>query len=225
MCSASFYQNVSFFVYVDRGVRTRVIEDFLKKASASKHEDNYVTYFYCSKTQRLGSKTVDILRSIVRQLAWSPKDSQIEGIIKDAWESRQSHETDKLSVDECKKVMRQLAGRCQSITIIIDALDECNNPFELLKSLKELSFPPRKRKVPVKLFLSSRDEVRFDIKRTFPECLSINITSNSVALDLRRFIEGHVKNQLERYPELGTKEYSGLRQRLIEDLSERGKLA
>lgn len=213
------------FVYIDSGFRTRVIEVFLERASASKLKDQQVSYFYCSKTHGSGSKAVDILRSIVRQLAWSPKDSQIEAFIKKAWEIRQSPETDKLSVDECKQFLLQLAGRCPSTTIIIDALDECDNSWELLKALKELSSRLSERKVPVKLFLSSRYEVNVDIKPTFPECLSINITSNNVAFDHHRFVERHVENECERYPALGTKEYSDLRQQLIDDLAERGKLA
>jgi len=217
------------FAYLDSAFRTRVIEVFLEKASASKLEDRQISYFYCSKTSRSGSKSVDILRSIVRQLAWSPKDSQIEEFIEEAWKNRQSPETDKLSVGECKRFLLQLAGRCPSTTIIIDALDECDAPLELLTTLKELSFDLSEKKVSVKLFLSGRDGVlvpeRWTEKSTkkLPKCLSINVTKDRVASDLSLFINRYVQNGCKRYPDLETEDYSYLRERLIDTLAKQGQ--
>ncbi|PGH10978.1 hypothetical protein AJ79_05129 [Helicocarpus griseus UAMH5409] len=171
-------------------------------------EHEQVSYFYCTKTHGSGSEAVDIMRSIVRQLAWSPKDLQIEEFIREIWRSRQSQEMNKLTVGECKQLLLRLAGRFRSTAIFIDALDECSNP-----------------KGTVKVFVSSRDDVGFAINTTFPECLRVNITPASTATDLRHFIERRVQKECERYRLLEANEYSALFQRLIDDLSDRGQLA
>jgi hypothetical protein len=132
-------------------------------------------------------------------------------------------------VGECKQFLLQLAGRCPSTTIIIDALDECDDPLGLLTDLKELSFDLSEKKVSLKLFLSSRDSVLVPKSWTekstkkLPKCLSINMTHDRVASDLSLFIYRYVQKGCERYRDLEGEQYSYLRERLIDTLTKQGQ--
>lgn len=162
---------------------------------------------------------------MVRQLAWSPKDSQIEQCVKDVWESRQLSETDRLSLDDCKMLLLQLIPRLRETIIIIDALDECDNPREFLEAMKDLSASFREKRICVNAFISSRDEVHFAVDTTFSNYLALNITSTATGPDLRRYIERRVDDECKYFRQVTKRENSDILQRLVDELTDRGQLA
>lgn len=172
-----------------------------------------------------GSKPLDVLQSMVRQLAWSRKDSHIEKCIKDTWASRQSSKTDRLSLDDCKTLLLQLIPRFRKTILIIDALDECDNPPVFLETLKDLSGSLQEREVFLSVFVSSRDDVQFAVTTTFSDYLAINITSSATEPDLRRYIERRVDEECKHFPQVTKREDSSILQRLVDELTERGQLA
>ncbi|GAM37911.1 ankyrin repeat protein [Talaromyces pinophilus] len=204
---------------------TRVIEHFLEQSSVPKHHEQQVSYFYCAKTHGLGSKPIEIFQSMVRQLAWSPKDSQIEQCVKDEWESRQLSETDRLSLDDCKMLSLQLIPRLRKTIIIIDALDECDNPREFLEAMKDLSASFQEKRICVNAFISSRDEVHFAVDTTFSNYLALNITSTATGPDFRRYIERRVDDECKYFRQVTKRENSDILQRLVDELTDRGQLA
>ncbi|KAF4625153.1 hypothetical protein G7Y89_g13014 [Cudoniella acicularis] len=186
---------------------SRVIEWHLGRAMANGNEQ--VAYFYCSKRQGQleGSEPKCILQSLVRQLAWSPQDSTIANPIKVAWNNGKRSKEDKLSLNDCSKILSELSTRCRRTTIILDALDECADPIELLQHLKSLS---GKKNVTLSLFVSSRNEV--EVSKVLENCPTINLESNNTSKDIEYFIRHEVEDKPPyarllsgRFPELEAK--------------------
>lgn len=170
------------------------------------NENEQVAYFYCSKKQGQpdGSEPVQILRGLTHQLAWSPQDSVIANPIKVLWNNgRRSKET-KLSLNECCSMLHELTGRCQRTTIIIDALDECADPNDLLERLKSLA----RWDTVLSLFVSSRNEV--NVIQVLEGCSIMSLGSEDlVSEDMEYFIRHEVQDKRPharllagRYPEL-----------------------
>lgn len=162
---------------------------------------------------------------MTRQLSWSPKDSQIEQYIKDEWEKRHASKTDRLSLDDCKDLLLRLITRARKTIFIIDALDECDNPTEFLEALKDLSASFQEKRVCVNVFISSRDEVHFAVYTTFPEYLDLKISPTATEPDLRQYIKRRVDDKCKHFQQVTKREYSGILQRLVDELTERGQLA
>ncbi|KAL2793217.1 hypothetical protein BJX66DRAFT_232430 [Aspergillus keveii] len=202
---------------------TRVIENFLNRAFHDEQEQ--VAYFYCNKRNGAGSSVLDILRSLVRQLAYTSKHMKVDDHIKSLWKSRSSPDTDLLTLRECKQIFSRLLGESSyTTTLLIDALDECEKPQQLLSELKEISDALQKITVgsgTVRAFLSSRNDV--DVARIFPSCESVNITPTLVSEDFGYFVSRFVEIQCARGHELGDEENAAIRQRLIQSVTARGQ--
>ncbi|MCJ1467129.1 hypothetical protein MMC07_005751 [Pseudocyphellaria aurata] len=204
----------------------QIVEHFLRSASASKLRGEQVAYFYCVKGQLLGSTAVEILRSLVRQLSWCPKDLQIEPAIRACWKDLDSPQPKQkqLSLKDCQDWLLRFAKHSEATTIIIDALDECEERWNLLQALGDLSSCLRDQKISVKLFLSSRDNVRSSLN-CIEQLAEINVTSAKTNTDLQNFIQRYVMAECRRFPDLASEENLDLKKRLVDDLTEKGSLA
>jgi len=206
--------------------RTQVIEYFLRSAGNSSLGAHQIAYFYCLNGQLLGDTTTDILRSLVRQLCWSPKDSQIDQDFRDYYFKLPLPDSTQLSIEDCEDWLLKFFGHASATTIIIDALDECKESWDLLQAFKRLGPRLCEKNLSLKLFISSRDEIGVIIKNALPNQLyEITITDKKADDDLLNFITRNITEQCERYPTFALEEYSGLRRRLINELAEKGKLA
>ncbi|KAL2834828.1 hypothetical protein BJY01DRAFT_79704 [Aspergillus pseudoustus] len=140
-----------------------------------------------------------------------------------AYKSRTSTETDPLTLKECKQILLCLLSRSTPTALIIDALDECTRPQELLSELKELSAAMSKLggACEVRLCMSSRDDV--NLTRILTDCESISITPNAVAGDFEHFVNCYVELQCKRGHELGDEDNVALRERLVSSVLTQGQ--
>lgn len=136
-----------------------------------------------------------ILQSLVRQLAWSTDNLSIAKPVKylydEAQKSPESGES-RLSADECIRLLGQLTPSRQHTRIIIDALDECSEPDELLSSLKEISLSS---KGTMQFFFSSRMNVA--VSEEFPECTKVEVGSDNQD-DIEFYVHTEVKKRKKR---------------------------
>jgi hypothetical protein len=167
----------------------RVIEHFLSKSFSS--HDEQVAYFYCSKASGSGSMTVDILCSLVRQLAWSTKGQRIEESVMAHWEHWQ-YEPDpkppRLDLGKCKCFLKKILLHGNRVTIIVDALDECADPKEFINELQALKEICIEAKSALKVFISSRDEVMVADQLGQSICQELRVSPEATAQDLLSFI-------------------------------------
>ena len=92
-------------------------------------------------------------------------------------------------------MLADLASEYQNTTIVIDALDECQDSEALLLNLQEVSKRIRAASKAVKLLFSSRNQV--DVDYYFPSCETLRLEHIMAARkeDMVRFVHTQVKER------------------------------
>ena len=178
-----------------------------------------VAYFYCVRQgqEQSGTDPAVILRSLVRQLAWSSDGSSISPSIRsfyDRWRYERP-DSGRLSLEECCELLKGLVSPKSNTTIILDALDECEKPFELLRALKKIAHSSTGQ---IKLFISGRLNVN-PANVLIPRS-AIDIQSQSTTTEMAIFLHAEVKEGDRR---LLNGNFPELEDRLIEVLSDRAQ--
>ena len=179
---------------------SRVI-DWAKTGLGESHTDEAFAYFYCNRAEETRRSPESILRSLVRQLSTTvTKEKFIHEMLRDLKKvfDLQGRSPD---TDTCRDVLIKLLNSYPATTIILDALDECDDAtrYELMEILDQLMASSRK---PLKILISSRPNV--DIKSHFQGHPRIEIQ----AIDNQADIEDFVRDKLSQ----------GKLRRLSEDL-------
>ena len=176
-----------------------------------------VAYFYCVRQgqDQSGTDPAVILRSLVRQLASSSDGSSLLSPVRTIY-NRLRYErpgSGCLSLGECSELLTELTSCYSNLTIIVDALDECEKPYELLRALKRVGDSSTSQ---TKLFVSSRLNVNVASVMIFHR--KIDIQSQSASKDMENFLHTEVKQRDRRllkgrYPELEDRLIKVLRDR------------
>ena len=90
-----------------------------------------MVYYYCSGKEGQSTNSEAVLRSLIAQLAWSPDGSQVASSVTALHENK-NRKQDQFSPE----LLADLAAPYEQITIILDALDECQDYSKLLFLLK-----------------------------------------------------------------------------------------
>lgn len=143
-------------------------------------------FFYCSRKQAGRTTSLEVLRSLIAQLAKPtdgfPTSSVIEGIY-------QSRKGCPIEIQECSDLLVRLLEEHEKTTFIVDALDECENADELLLHLRDLT------RQPVKFFFSSRNQVK--VRKAFPNCANLELDSQKdlIMQDIQIYVTSQVKER------------------------------
>ncbi|KAF7509247.1 hypothetical protein GJ744_008141 [Endocarpon pusillum] len=206
-----------------------------------------IAFFYCARNEaeRERAMPVEVMRAILRQLASTKPDMPIkEPVAKEYEERKKKADEDcsslrQLTVEDCTRLILALTNG-RPATIIIDALDECDEDlrYELLDALDEIV---SKSVQVVKVFVSSRDDV--DIVSTLPfflELLSgvvsanpyqfpqklhlersrnVSISASQNGQDIQRFIESELEQLISKRRLLKGKVSSELRSNIVRVLN------
>ena len=181
---------------VDFIARSCVIEDLLEKPWLD--GDDVLAYFYCSRTTS-DTRQQDpraILLSILRQLAAPLPGLPLKSPIISAYEketARGSQEAH-LSVHEIIALLMDLIeNHYQNVTLILDALDECDatGRLQLLDAFTRLTYNP---KTNVKTLISSRNDP--DIETHFSRIPNLSITAIDNADDIAKFVHKEIGQRL-----------------------------
>jgi hypothetical protein len=126
-------------------------------------------------------------------------------------------------MDDWRSLLVGLVKLYQRTTIVVDALDECENSAELLRNLMMLWDSADGAKRRIKFFFSSRTHV--ELPEKFPAWEKVELDSQkSLTVD---DMETYVRTQVEGRETLGlgnrllNGNYPKLEQRLIETLTSR----
>ena len=144
-------------------IRSTVINTMLNEDSDS--NTSSTAFFYCARStaEPERAKPTEIMGALLRQLAGSKTGLPIKIPVAREYETRRRKAEEdcsmlkKLTVQDCTRLIVELT-KDQSATIILDALDECeeNTRHELLEAFDEIICNSGE---VVKVLVSSRDDI------------------------------------------------------------------
>lgn len=181
-------------------------------------QDANVIYFFCSRTLNSPDRQdpKSILRSLLHQLSSKPQDG-IPKLLCDAYDKRYSTgmARDGLDFDECRELIAVRLKDHPSTTIVIDALDECDEQKRsiLLQSLRRFVDDSN---TSVRVMISSRDDR--DIVVRLKDLPNFTINESVTRTDIERFVEQQVKQSVQTKNLLYGEATSELESKIIAEL-------
>lgn len=186
------------------------------------HKNPKPVYFYCARNsaEPERSKPDSILRNLVRQLAVRDTSEAILEPVRRVYKAREhsAFSAGTLTLEESTALIIDLSRYRQLTTIVVDALDECEESLrlELLDSFKEIL---QTSNGLVKILVSSRDV--WDIVDQLEGCLNLEILASKNQADIVRFVNRGVDDLIQRKHLLSGKVPDDLRQEVKQVLCEK----
>jgi hypothetical protein len=177
-------------------------------------------FFYCSRESTKYSDTISVIRCLVAQFSLlednsiSPSIQKLYHQHKPKNEPEQPAKGPKYTLEEWSKILVELTSSHKDPVIIIDALDECDDPEELLYQLKGILEQSGNN---IRLMISSRMHV--EVRETFPMIGTVTVSAEETKSDVTTYIRCEVQERRTRRL-LGGK-HPELEKRLVEILNTR----
>lgn len=197
-----------------------VIVDQLLNEKKSNPEASKVAYFYCNGSEQQRTKMQEILGAIASQLSFIGVDKLPETALTEAYDAQKKDaaennaiQVDRLSVKGLTDLIPKVVGDRKAI-MLIDALDECAEKSELLKSIKTIM-----ERASVKVIISGRSEVCQDMpKDEFPVQIQIGQGDNED--DIRKYVTSEVDRAISDRRLLRGKVNDELKETIIRKLND-----
>ena len=167
-----------------------VVQHFTPRVATD--TEHHVAYFYIFQKQVGRSESIDIFRCLISHLARSHDGASIAGPVKAMYDERGRDRVSgrgKPSFEECVAILHELCDAWPRTTIIIDALDECLAPSEVLHGLGEVR---TKATSTVQMFISSR--MHISVPFYFPNCEQIHIEAGKNSGDIEKYVREEVNS-------------------------------
>ncbi|KAF1994379.1 ankyrin [Amniculicola lignicola CBS 123094] len=180
--------------------KTKIVSRVVDDLRHSRDNQTRLAYFYCSQNEDQRRKAVDILRSIVKQLAVAPSNKIHRELI-DIYERKElsGFASAYLSLEETQQILYQTVSSFDETIIVLDALDECyeQDRSTLITAFeKVLKSPPR-----VRIMISSRRNI--DIERQLKKESNVGIEATDNKNDIRTFLKAKIEEDTQRRMRLG----------------------
>jgi len=197
-----------------------VIVDQLLNEKKSNPEASKVASFYCNGSEQQRTKTQEILGAIASQLSFIGVDKLPETALTEADDAQKKDaaennaiQVDRLSVKGLTDLIPKVVGDRKAI-ILIDALDECAEKLELLKSIKTIM-----EKASVKVIISGRSEVCQDMPKD-EFSVQIQIGQGDNEDDIRKYVTSEVDRAISDRRLLRGKVNDELKETIIRKLND-----
>jgi hypothetical protein len=161
-----------------------------------------------------------VLRALLRQAASEPGTGDVSEHARNSWikAGGGSEDVQAFNFDtEYEYILHGILRSGVKLRVMVDALDECDEPKKLLNILRDAS-----KITPdgLELLVSSRHEV--DVRNKFPDAVMVDLNQSSLNIynEMTRYIETEVKD-LENDERLLEGTYPDLEDRLVEILCKR----
>jgi hypothetical protein len=161
---------------------TSIVIDHLTKSARGNSIGS--AYIYCNYRRQLEQTPVNLLASLLRQLAQSR--SSISNEVKNLYK-RHISKNSRPTLDEVSTGLHSEIGRYTRVNILVDALDECTvedgtrrallSKLHVLQSIKTVSLMVTSRSIPT-------------IQRYFQSALQLEIRASNE--DVQRYLEGQM---------------------------------
>lgn len=174
-----------------RGFRTTVIEFLLTYASGSalNPPETSVAYFYCSFYDRDSLNTAFILGSLAFQLC-EYKDEVYQKLLSHAG-GNFSKTSSQIPHEELIKLMIEASAKRRRVVILIDGINECEDPPAVLEYLKTLV---KNARCTLNLFISAINEKGIEQSLRDVPLITHKLQSTDIKSDVHRYIRERMES-------------------------------
>ncbi|OJD23428.1 hypothetical protein ACJ73_05221 [Blastomyces percursus] len=147
-----------------------------------------------NRNEPIRREPLAVLRSFVRQLSSTVNyQHSIRKRVREYYFRSRQEASEPTIGEECKGLLLELINMYPKTTLIVDALDECEERSGNVL-FEQFDYLVTKAAKPVKIFISSRPNI--DIKNTFRSHANIGIQATDNYDDISKF----VKSEITRHP-------------------------
>ncbi|KAE9375949.1 hypothetical protein N431DRAFT_404041 [Stipitochalara longipes BDJ] len=175
-----------------------------------------VGFYYCRATGQVPNNPTAIFRSLVAQLASTLDGDDVYPVIRNWYQREAKHYVagSRLTMSQCEELLVKLMTLRGKTIVVIDGIDECSAPMELLRSLYNVwkNFPR------LKVFLTSRLDV--EVNEVFHKIITVQSDYSKTSDDIREYITQELRRKDRRNKKVITKE---LAERMIVILVKRAQ--
>ncbi|KFY54785.1 hypothetical protein V497_07443 [Pseudogymnoascus sp. VKM F-4516 (FW-969)] len=179
-------------------------------------ENPSVGFFYCRATGEVPNNPTAIFRSLVAQLAFTLDGDDVYPLVRDWYQKEAKHYVtgSRLTISQCEDLLVRLMTLRGKTIILIDGIDECSAPMELLRSLHTVwkNFPE------LKVFLTSRLDV--EVSSIFHKIPTVQSEVSKTSDDIREYITQELHRKERRNKKVITNE---LAERMTNILTKRAQ--
>ena len=173
-------------------VMARAIQEMQNSAMIQIHGMRLAMFFF-QKTTGSSTRPLSVevcLRSLVRQLSWNNRDGEIEPLVETKHNDLENqHAGDSLlSTQECVELLENLISERETY-IMIDAIDECEKPHELLELIGHVNTVDERRQA-LHIMLCARDDL--PISEFFENYRTIATNSEDTSADRNFYIDHEI---------------------------------
>lgn len=178
-----------FWIYAQPGAGKTVLAAFLVDHFSDSHNPHQapVLYFFCKNTDAEKNNPSAIIRSLLYQLFQAlGKRSMSSSMSKDLTSAMlESSQKRAINFDKMWQIFFRHIADLAPATILVDALDECEDPSTLIENFQSLA-----NSCHVAVILTSRKEAV--LYKLLHQSTSIEIMAEDVDADIRAFVEAKV---------------------------------
>ena len=158
-------------------------------------EDLKVAFFYCNKYDANRGAYIQILCSLLRQLAES--SSFLPNEIQDEYEKCHQDYTSAAAAfeaQECQEMLKEVFRYHEEVILLVDALDECpeSSRANLLDAFDKLIIHAKENEVKMKIVISSREDP--DITQRLQQTGNIAISALDNGDDIMKMVKHNISN-------------------------------
>ena len=179
-----------------------------------------LAYFYCDQNQEDRRSPEQVLRSFARQLSTLRDSDMIPSCIEQCYVEKEKpgFASSSLTFQECCVLVRELVTMYTKITLVLDALDECDRSTRqyLITEIDDLV--SSSTSCVIKVFISSRPDR--DIKYRFQVGPNVCISATDNGNDIKKFLVSSIDNS-PKYWLAEVTSAPGLREDIVDTLHEK----
>ena len=150
------------------------------------HEKDCVCYFHCDYRDTRKTSLLAIVRSLITQMM--AHLDQIPQELRQAHENAVNFGRNSLSTSDRPLELMKIIGRLAGTYLIIDGLDECEDPPEVANTFKVLA----QSTTNVRIMCVSRELP--SIRKAFQDCDSLKLIPKFMTSDIDKFLRAEIKD-------------------------------
>ncbi|KAJ9634602.1 hypothetical protein H2199_008885 [Coniosporium tulheliwenetii] len=168
------------------------VVDGMLLALSGQPNNEALAYFYCDRNQTSRQEPVSVLRSFVRQLSTTRTgDAMLPPLVcVYQQKKRTGFASGPLDMKECEDLLLRYVDTYPQTTLVLDALDECD------QKLASILLPHLTSSKPIKIFISSRPDS--DIKDRFEIGPNVGIQATDNQDDIAKFVAAAIEDRRKK---------------------------